>query len=354
MLTYDGMIMTQTPAGNRVRERRTAVGMTQAELAERAGISRSAVTAIEGARLVPSVAAALAIADVLGVTVEALFGRGGIRAEEEVWGWEPPDARARFWRAEVAGRRVRYPAGSTPMFTPLPDSEAPHRGVGPEETLVLACCDPAAGLLATQFASVTGLRLLVLPRSSRQALDMLRQGLVHLAGVHLATRDAPERNVEVAREMLGEGFQMLRVARWQEGIAVAPGARLRSVRAVTKARLTWIGREPGSGARQCLDRLLESRPGPRRIARNHRGVTEAVQSGWADAGVCVQLASAEAGLDFLPVQDEAYDVCFAQSLADDRRIKAFVSVVRSAAYRRLLGDLPGYDTSETGQVWRAN
>ncbi|MGE0377620.1 MAG: substrate-binding domain-containing protein, partial [Planctomycetaceae bacterium] len=328
--------MTHTPERNRVRERRTALGMTQAELAERAGISRTAVTAIEGERLVPSVAAALAIADVLGLTVEALFGRGGVSSDEEVWAWEPADTSTRFWRAEVAGRRLRYPAASTPMFTPLPDSGATHTAVAPEETLVIACCDPAAGLLATQFASVTGLRLLVLPRSSRQAVDMLRQGLVHMAGLHLATRDAPERNVEVAREMLGEGFEMLRVARWQEGIAVAPTAQLRSVRAATKAKLTWIGREPGSGARQCLDRLLENRLGPRRIARNHRGVTEAVQSGWADAGVCVQLASAEAGLDFLPVQEVADDVCFPGARANDRRIKACLGVRRSAAERLVL------------------
>jgi molybdate-binding protein/DNA-binding XRE family transcriptional regulator len=346
--------MAEASVRNRVRERRTAVGLTQAELAERAGISRTAVTAIEGGRLVPSVAAALAIAEALGATVEALFGRGGVGAEEELWAWEPRDTPARFWRAEVAGRRLRYPAGSTPMFTPLPDAGAPLRAAAPEETLVMACCDPAAGLLATQFAAVTGLRLLVLPRSSRQALDLLRQRLIHLAGLHLTTREAPERNLEAARETLGEGFQMLRIARWQEGIAVAPTTRLRSVRAAAKARLTWIGREPGSGARQCLDRLLADRPGPRRIARNHRGVTEAVQSGWADAGVCVQLASVEAGLDFLPVQEEAYDVCFLNSLANDRRIKAFLGVVRSAAYRRLLGELPGYDTSETGQLRGAN
>jgi molybdate-binding protein len=81
---------------------------------------------------------------------------------------------------------------------------------------------------------------------------------------------------------------------------------------------------------------------------------EAVQSGWADAGVCVQLASAEAGLTFLPVQEEAYDVCFPTSLADDRRIKAFLSVLRSATYRKLLGELPGYNSSETGDLWEVN
>jgi putative molybdopterin biosynthesis protein len=183
---------------------------------------------------------------------------------------------------------------------------------------------------------------------------MLREGLVHLAGLHLATKEDPDRNSQVIRESLGDGFRLVRIARWQEGIALSPTAKHRSVRAVVKSNLTWIGREPGSGARQCLDRILDGRPAPARMTRHHQGVTEAVQSGWADAGVCVQLASAEAGLHFLPVQEEAYDVCFPDSLADDRRIKAFLSVVRSPAYRKLLSELPGYDTSETGNLWNVN
>lgn len=347
-------MMANKSTRNRVRDHRTALGLTQAELAERAGISRTAVTAIEGERLVPSVAAALALADALGCTVEQLFRRTSTTLPSEIWAWEPQAEMAACWRAEVAGKTVLYPAGSTPMLTPLPDGASSDSNSLSEETLVMACCDPAAGLLASRFAATTGLRLLVLHRSSRQAVEMLRQGLVHLAGLHLSTQDEPERNTQVVRESLGDGYDMVRVARWQEGIAVSPTEKLRSVTAAKKAKLTWVGREPGSGARQCLDRLLEDRAGPRRIARNHRSVADAVQSGWADAGVCVQLVSAEAGLDFLAVQEEAYDVCFPAALADDRRIKAFLSVVRSAAYRKLLGALPGYDTSETGNLWGAN
>ena len=246
-----------------------------------------------------------------------------------------------------------YPAASTPMITVLPDDKGTG-STSAEETLVMACCDPAAGLLASQFAAMTGMRLLVLSRSSRQAVEMLKNRLIHLAGLHLSTDDQPDMNSRVIRESLGEGYEMISVAKWQEGIAVSPSEKLRSVRAAKKAKLTWIGREPGSGARQCLDRLLEGRCVTRRIARHHRGVAEAIQSGWADAGVCVQLMSAEAGLDFLPVQEEAYDVCYSSSLADDRRIKAFLRVIRSAAYRKTLGELPGYDCSETGNVWSAD
>jgi molybdate-binding protein len=87
------------------------------------------------------------------------------------------------------------------------------------------------------------------------------------------------------------------------------------------------------------------------VARDHRGVAEAVRSGWADAGICVRLSSFEAGLDFLPVQQEAYDVCFPAALLEDRRLQAFLSVVRSPAYRNLLGALPGYSSVETGNLW---
>jgi DNA-binding XRE family transcriptional regulator len=44
---------------NRVRANRLRLGLSQAQLAEKAGVSRTAVTAIEGNRLVPSVSAAI-------------------------------------------------------------------------------------------------------------------------------------------------------------------------------------------------------------------------------------------------------------------------------------------------------
>jgi DNA-binding XRE family transcriptional regulator len=46
---------------------------SQADLAQRAGISRAAVSAIEGERLSPSVATALALAAVFECSVEELF-----------------------------------------------------------------------------------------------------------------------------------------------------------------------------------------------------------------------------------------------------------------------------------------
>ena len=179
-------------------------------------------------------------------------------------------------------------------------------GSDPRRTLVMACCDPAVGLLAAELARTADVRLIALQRPSRTSLTLLGQGMIHAAGVHLSRADQPGGNARVVQNELGSGHSLLRVARWEEGIAFAPGRGLPSVRAAVRSDLCWIGREDGSGARQCLDELLGGRRAiPRCVASDHRGVAEAVRSGWADAGVCLRLVVEEAGLEFLGVRQEA-------------------------------------------------
>lgn len=48
-------------------------GLTQAELAERAGVSRKTINTVENGVFVPSTTLALTLARALGTTVEALF-----------------------------------------------------------------------------------------------------------------------------------------------------------------------------------------------------------------------------------------------------------------------------------------
>lgn len=57
----------------RLREVRLAAGLTQADLAERAGVSRKTVNTVENGVFTPSVLVALSLARALDVSVEALF-----------------------------------------------------------------------------------------------------------------------------------------------------------------------------------------------------------------------------------------------------------------------------------------
>lgn len=56
-----------------LRDRRSAAGLTQGELAERVGVSRKTVNTVENGVFVPSTVLALKLAAALDCPVEALF-----------------------------------------------------------------------------------------------------------------------------------------------------------------------------------------------------------------------------------------------------------------------------------------
>jgi molybdate-binding protein/transcriptional regulator with XRE-family HTH domain len=343
-----------------LKEFRSQRGWTQAELARRAGVSRAAVSAIEIQRLIPSVSAALKLAACLGCTVEQLFGAAPA-AQSKEWAWPPAMPQSRFWQAEVAGRLLFYPCEETSAGELSHDGIAARDAItgdderrlvhaSPSQTLVVAGCDPAASLLAAEYGRQTGLRMIVLRRSSGRALQLLKEGRVHVAGVHLASAGGRHGNADIVGREIGPAATLLRLAQWEAGVAFVAHVKAATVSTLLQTRLRWIGREPGSGARQCLDELLPARKQPLRIAPDHRSVATAITNGWADAGVCVRLVSEEVGLRFLSVRIENYDLTFLKSVEADPRIQALIRVVRSPEYRRLLSELPGYSVADAGQL----
>ena len=58
---------------NRLKDFRTELGLTQAELAERVGVTRKTVNTVENGVFTPSATLAIKLARALGVTVEQLF-----------------------------------------------------------------------------------------------------------------------------------------------------------------------------------------------------------------------------------------------------------------------------------------
>ena len=58
---------------NRIKERRTELGLTQAELAEQVGVTRKTVNTVENGVFTPSATLAIKLAEALNFTVEQLF-----------------------------------------------------------------------------------------------------------------------------------------------------------------------------------------------------------------------------------------------------------------------------------------
>ena len=65
--------MSERRLGNRLKEARTRLGLTQTELAERIGVSRKTINTVENSVFVPSTTLALMLARILETTVEELF-----------------------------------------------------------------------------------------------------------------------------------------------------------------------------------------------------------------------------------------------------------------------------------------
>ena len=65
--------MAEPKLGSRLREARTAAGLTQAELATRVAVSRKTINTVENGVFIPSTLLALKLAAALGKRVEDLF-----------------------------------------------------------------------------------------------------------------------------------------------------------------------------------------------------------------------------------------------------------------------------------------
>jgi molybdate-binding protein/transcriptional regulator with XRE-family HTH domain len=341
---------------NTLRARRAAQRWSQQELADRAGLSRAGVSAIEAGRLAPSVNAALALSKALGCTVEDLFAPTGAGQSSIAWAFFPATPRARYWNARVGDQLLAYPVeDDSPQLdwhddVSQPDARVMREPDLAERTLVVAGCDPAAGLLAAEYARQFKFRMIVLRRSSRQALELLAAGKVHAAGLHLNQSNDRSENARIARSELGRAGTLVRVARWDEGLALDPRLRTATLQSIKRSHARWVGREPGSGARQCQDEVLGARSAPRRVAFDHKSVASAVRCGWAEIGPCVRLTSEESGLGFLKIQEKDYDLCFSAAVESDPRIAALVATLRSRQYRSRLAELPGYSTRQTGEL----
>src|SRR3954470_1049272 len=164
---------------NDLRQRRTARGWSQEQLAHRSGLSRAGISAIETDRLIPSAAAALALAAALECRVEDLFRLRRPEPVEPQWAWPPGRDPCRYWAAEVGGVERLYPVSATPMGVVHHDGIYQDgscvRGArsDPRRTLVMACCYPAVGLLAAELARTADVRLIAPQRPSRMSLSLL-------------------------------------------------------------------------------------------------------------------------------------------------------------------------------------
>ncbi len=373
---------------NRLKVRRLERGLSQGELANRAGITRQAVSSIESNLYLPATTVALQLASVLACRVEDLFSltpaeefmEGTFIGHLPLQGWTPSRS-ARVKVSTVGKHTFVRPLNelgdqlsfAVPADGYLTDTQGKISGTtvrvklsrdqeSIRQEISVAGCDPAIFLLGehlrrqTDKTSVVGWTM-----GSMAALRALERGEVHVAGMHLLDPGSGESNMPFLRRTLkGSGYDVVTFATWEEGFLVRPGNPLsiRTAADLTQSAVRLVNREEGSGARLLLDqRLRASGVRPKQIqgydllASTHFEVARTIAKGQADAGIGIRSAAQHFDLDFIPLQATRYDLVVPKPyLKSHPTLTRLFETLVSRPFRREIDALGGYDTSETGKV----
>jgi putative molybdopterin biosynthesis protein len=359
---------------------RKARGIAAAELANKVGVTRQTIYAIEAGTYVPNTEVTLRLARELEVAVEELFSIPGERDEEaakataEYLSRNAPANNQAVRICRVGAKWVSVPVDARPYHLPEADAvvtspparsgKAKLRLFSEEEgsisKIVLAGCDPATSLLARMVERLSGVEIVHAPASSQLALDWLKERKVHIAGSHLHDPQTDEFNLPLLRRQFpNDDLAVVTFARWEEGFVVGRGnpKSIRTVDDLKRKNVRMINREPGSGSRSLLDALLRGAGlsgkvirGYDAIAFGHLSAAHAVSSGQADCCIATQSAAQAFGLDFSPIRSERYDFVLHRETLKLAAVQAMLDALQRAALRRKLQTLAGYDTSQTGSV----
>lgn len=367
---------------NRLAELREKRGIPAAKLASAVGVSRQTVYAIEAGSYVPNTSVSLRLARILGVKVEEIFELEGERSLSE----QSLQATLLPFPAGVqVGQPLRLCSvdATTVAFVPesgmhgmsvfdgvlsaLPkakngkgckvnvfdeDWKNPNR-------LLVAGCDPSASLLAHHLHRVQ-FELLVSFQNSTCALDLLKLGLVHLAGTHAVNRRTGEFDFTRTKEMFGRNsIAAIYYATWEEGLAMTPGnpKGISGISDLKRSGVNIVNRESGAACRNLLDSLLreneipaEKVSGYKSIAFGHLPAARQVLSGEADVCICTRAAARVFGLDFIPLARRPYHLVTWRKHLKLPGVEALVDLLGRDSFRRDVEVSTGYDMQDSGAV----
>ena len=150
---------------------------------------------------------------------------------------------------------------------------------------------------------------------------------------------------------------LVNLTRWRQGLVVPAGNPLaiRSGADLLRRGVRFARREDGAGAQALVDRLLREQGvergyvhGP--LATGHQEVAQLVRCGAADFGVAIEGVALAAGLDFVPLTEERFDLVVPADLAESAPVRRLLDMIDDDAFRDEMAELPGYDGHEAGHA----
>ncbi len=204
-----------------------------------------------------------------------------------------------------------------------------------------------------------GSGLASLTEGTENGVARLLRGEVAAAAIHFHS-DHAEANIAAVGAMpqLHDAV-LVGFARREQGLLLPPGnpKSLNSLADVLESRARIAVRQPGAGADMLLGLLL-GRCGASRNDLNQLqppcltgpDLAAAVRTGGADCGIATRSAALTAGLEFVPLIWENFDLLTRQRTYFQPPMQALVRYLGQDGFTRRAAELTGYDTDPAGQI----
>jgi putative molybdopterin biosynthesis protein len=202
--------------------------------------------------------------------------------------------------------------------------------------------------------------LAILPEGSESGYRRFLNGEVIAAAIHFHDLDNLDKdgNIElVANEPTLYDAVLVHVCSRDQGLLVEAGNPL-GLGAVKdlKGKARVAVRPDGAGAQQLLlallkrDGLVLRDIGEPLIAPTGPDIAQAIRARHADAGIATRAVASAAGLDFVPLVTERFDILMRQRDSYRPPLQTFLDIIVQPAFAARAAELGGLDVSKAGKV----
>jgi putative molybdopterin biosynthesis protein len=208
----------------------------------------------------------------------------------------------------------------------------------------------------------SGSGLASLTEGTARGVERLQRGEVIGAAVHFHSEDvaAEDGNIAALRAIPGlHDAVLVGMVRREQGLLVPPEnpKQLHSLADVLASGAQMAVRQPGAGAQMLLDVLL-TRAGAgfkdlRRLeppCLTGPDLAAAVRIGKADCGIATRAAAKSAGLDFVPLLWENFDLLMRQRSYFRPQVQALIGFLGDRRLKQRAAELTGYDAAPAGKI----
>ncbi len=195
---------------------------------------------------------------------------------------------------------------------------------------------------------------------SLSGLIALQEEKADMSGIHLLDEETGEYNIPFIKRILpGREMNVVNLVFRVQGLMFTRGnpMNITGLQDLSRPDITFINRQRGSGTRILLDmHLKQQKLNPDTIkgyeieVDNHLAVGLAIVQGKAEAGLGIEAAAKSCGLDFLPLFRERYDLVIPANTYHSEKLSPLLRIINSKEFKRIVNEIEGYDTSQTGSV----